>query len=70
MFDLSSVRILTCVKSIVMVLRATLQPYPNNSLQQIASFVLVRMVRSCVHIIKLPNRTSKMAILKIVNLAD
>jgi hypothetical protein len=34
------------------------------------SFVLVMMVWSCVHIIKLPNPISKMAILKIIILTD
>jgi hypothetical protein len=29
-------------------------------------FLLVRMIRPCVHIIKLPNSSSKMAILKFI----
>jgi hypothetical protein len=34
------------------------------------SFVLVSKVRSCVHIIKLPNPISKLIILKIIILID
>jgi hypothetical protein len=34
------------------------------------SFVLVSKVRSCVHIIKLPNPRSKLIILKIIILID
>jgi hypothetical protein len=37
---------------------------------ELFSFVLVRTIRSCVHIIKLPNQISKMVILKIIVLAD
>jgi hypothetical protein len=34
------------------------------------SFILVRTIRSCVHIIKLPNPSCKMTILKIIILVD
>jgi hypothetical protein len=37
---------------------------------QLHSFVLVRTIRLCMHIIKLPNRISKLAILKIIILLD
>jgi hypothetical protein len=37
---------LTCTKSLVMCVENVLPPCPNNSQQQIVSFVLVRTVRS------------------------
>jgi hypothetical protein len=68
--DPCSAGILTCITS----LETCVESYFCHRTRTIHnsglfSFVLVRMVRSCVYIIKLSNRISKMIILKIVILA-
>jgi hypothetical protein len=60
----SAVGTLTCVESLEMFVRVLLPPYPNDY------FVLVRMVRLCVLVIKLPNPIRKLAILKVIILVD
>jgi putative effector of murein hydrolase LrgA (UPF0299 family) len=66
MIYLCSAGTLTCIKSLETFVGALLPPYMNDSQYQIVSFLLVRTVRSSVHIIKLPNPIINMAILKII----
>jgi hypothetical protein len=59
---------LTCVKSLEMVLRATLSLNARDLQWQIISFDLVGTIRVCVLIIKSPNQISLIAGLKVINL--
>jgi hypothetical protein len=52
---ISSVGTLTHVRTIEMCVESILPQYSNDLQEQVVSFVLVRTVRSCLHIIKLPN---------------
>jgi hypothetical protein len=69
MFYPSSAGTLTFIRTIEICVESILPPYPNDLQWRIISFILVRTVRSCVHIIKLANRLSNMTILKSVILA-
>jgi hypothetical protein len=57
---------LTLLEHLKCLLRAPSPPYPNDLQLRVIYFVLMRMVRSCVHVIKLPNPLNKMEILKIL----
>jgi hypothetical protein len=59
---------LTCIKSIVTVLRAIWPPYSNNSHYWIVSFVLVRTIRSSCIFIKSANQMNLITCLKSHNL--
>jgi hypothetical protein len=70
MFYPSSAGTLTFVRTVETCIESILPPYPNDSQQWVISFVLVRTIRSCVHIIKLPNPIIKLTFLKIIILLD